>query len=379
VVSELDWPLRRHHDLIAGVQEYADDRGWAVEVGRFPELRMEAGVRFDGMVGRIESGTFAAAEAAKIPVVNCWLNSPVAQLTPNVHIDPFAIGRMAAEHLIARGLRQLVAVGLQRRPASRHFCAGTAAAAGEHGVTCREYKLSPAFESRPQDWRRLVAGLEAETACWKAPMGLAVWSDSMGRAVLTILQDLGWRVPEDIALVGTGNEPLLSTTIRPTLSSIDPGHRRVGHEAAALLERLMRGQPAPSETIFVPPKELVVRASSDVFAVRDRQVQRALRFMADNSHQTIGVADIADVTELSRQVLERRFRQELGTTINNELLRLRVERLKRLLVETDTPVKELGGRAGFGTPANMFQVFKSRTGLTPAAYREQHADPRQRI
>lgn len=234
-----------------------------------------------------------------------------------------------------------------------------------------------AFEDSSKSWRKTVALLKKAATKWERPIGLIAHQDQTARVVISILQDLGWRVPEECAVVATGNDLMICAGVHPTLSSIDLGYHRNGYEAARLLDQLMQGETVSTEPILLPPKELVVRATSDVFSVRDPQLQRALRFMADNSCQAIGVPEITAATDLSRQVLERRFREQLDTSINNELMRLRVELLKRLLVETDTGIKKLGRQAGFGTPANMFQVFKTRVGITPAAYRAEHADPRR--
>ena len=99
--------------------------------------------------------------------------------------------------------------------------------------------------------------------------------------------------------------------------------------------------------------------------------------MAENCHRKINVNDITAATKISRQLLERRFRAQLDTSINNELVRLRIERLKRLLVETDMPVKQLQSQAGFGAIGNMYKAFKEHTGMPLQAYREKHADPRR--
>jgi LacI family transcriptional regulator len=378
VASELDWPIRPHYDVIAGVQDYADSQeDWLVEVSRYPEVRMEEGIRFDGIVGRIEPDTLAAAREAGIPVVNVWISSPVVDEVSNVHVDLVAAGRMAAEHLIARGLRRLVTVGLRGRVTTKRYAAGVAAVAKQEKISCSHYVVPTGYEENRRNWRKTLGILKKALAKWEPPIGLAAHHDQTARVLVTILQDLGWRVPEECAMVATGNDAMVCAAVQPSLSSIDLGYHRNGYDAAGMLDQLMRGKTAPTEPVLVPPKELVVRATSDVFSVRDPEVQRALRFMADNSHCSIGVPDIAAATGLSRQVLERRFRVHLDTSINNELMRLRVERLKRLLVESDTRIKKLGRQAGFGTPANMFQVFKARVGTTPAAYRAEHADQKR--
>jgi LacI family transcriptional regulator len=150
------------------------------------------------------------------------------------------------------------------------------------------------------------------------------------------------------------------------------GYQECGYEAARLLDRLMQGAPPPTEPLHTPPKELVVRRSSDVFAVSDPQVAQALRYMADHTGDTLSVPSIARSVGLGRQSLERRFNRHVGRTINDELIRLRVERLKRLLVESDQPIKTVSVEAGFGTTVNMYTMFKRHTGMTPKAYRKKH-------
>ena len=102
----------------------------------------------------------------------------------------------------------------------------------------------------------------------------------------------------------------------------------------------------------------------------------ALRFMAGNLHHKISVPEIAKKVGVGRQVLERRFRQSLKRGVNEEVTRLRVSKMKRLLVESDQTIGEISHLVGFGTVANMNVMFKRFTGRTPQAYRDLHA-PKQ--
>jgi LacI family transcriptional regulator len=124
--------------------------------------------------------------------------------------------------------------------------------------------------------------------------------------------------------------------------------------------------------VFTPPEQLLVRRSSDVFAVSDPKVAEALRFMADFAGKKLSVPIIARHVGLGRQSLERRFRQHVGRAINDELIRLRVEKVKRLLVESDEPIKSISAKAGFGSTVSLHTMFKRHTDLTPQAYREKH-------
>jgi LacI family transcriptional regulator len=123
---------------------------------------------------------------------------------------------------------------------------------------------------------------------------------------------------------------------------------------------------------LIPPKELVVRRSTDFFAVDDPRVARALSFMARQTTDRLSVAEVARSVGVGSQTLERAFHASLGRTVNEELIRLRISKLKRLLVESGESIKELGARSGFGTSANMFAMFKRHTGMTPRDYREKH-------
>jgi LacI family transcriptional regulator len=377
IASQLQAPFRHLHELISGAQEYAAEAGWESEICYVPDVQMEEGVHFDGIVGRITSEAMTAAEDAGIPVVNVWQNSPVEKRAVNVYTDYEAAGRMATEHLLARGFRRIISLGPRRWTSTKAFRQGVATSAAEHAAVHSHCLLPEAPEESGEKWRQIVARMKKLSADWDQPIGLAVHLDENARILAMILGGMGWDIPGQVAIVSTGNELLTCTAADPSLSSIDMGTHRNGYEAAALLGRLMNGEEAPARTIFTPPKELVMRRTTDVYAVRDPEVQRALRFMAENCHRKINVNDITAATKISRQLLERRFRAQLDTSINNELARLRIERLKRLLVETDMPVKQLQSQAGFGAIGNMYKAFKEHTGMPLQAYREKHADPRR--
>jgi LacI family transcriptional regulator len=373
VAVELQWPMRMHYELSAGVQDYAKaETDWVVEVSRYPELRIERGIRFDGVCGRISKDCLAAARDAGIPVVNTWINSPVADKTPNIFVDQREAGRIALEHLYARGLRRFAVFAPRNRIGARLFREGAMAAADEFGCPCRHYHISPVFEESSARMKKTEQSIERASKDWEAPIGLCVPSDDIARAIASTLLDLDWRIPDDAAMVTSGNNELICGQISPTLSSVDSGYYQNGFEAAALLDRLIGGERAPKAPIVVPPKELVVRRSSDVFAVKDPHVARALRFMAENSSQPLSVARIAASAGVCRQRLDVGFRREIGRTVNNELVRLRIEHLKRLLVDSDDTLAKVSSDAGFGTTVHMYRTFKRHVGMTPKQYRETH-------
>ncbi|MFP8871144.1 MAG: substrate-binding domain-containing protein, partial [Myxococcota bacterium] len=315
----------------------------------------------------------AAAQAAGTPVVNVWLGSPIATEAPCVYANYHAAGRMVAEHLIARGLRRLAHFGYARDPASLQNSQGMREVAREHGYPFTHHLVSSHFSENRDQWIRFTAYVQKSQAVWEAPLGVGFIDDSLCRSVASACLVMEWSIPEQLALVGSGNNTLICNSIDPTLSTIDMGFHQCGYEAAKLLDRLMRGGTPPEEAQFTSPSQLVVRRSSDAFAVSDPKVAQALRFMADNVGDVHSVPSIAKSVGLGRQSLERRFNQHVGRTINEELIRFRVETLKRLLVESTESIKTLSIEAGFGTTVNMHTMFKRQTGMTPAMYRKKHS------
>ena len=156
------------------------------------------------------------------------------------------------------------------------------------------------------------------------------------------------------------------------MTSIDVGYAQVGYRAAAMLDRLMNGAEVPPEPELVAPAELIPRQTTDSFAADDPMVARAMRFIAENGHRPMQVNDVATAVATTRRTLERRFRESIGRSIAGEITRLRLERAKRRLVETDAPLKDIAKDAGFRVADHFYKVFARVEGMPPSRYREQH-------
>ena len=373
---DLAWPFKRHYEIFAGIRDFAEKHAdWTFDLGNFPHYELAHGRRYAGIVGRIGKDCLMAARKARIPVVNVWIDSPVADLLPGVYFDSHAIGRMAAEHLIVRGFRRLAYFGFRRSADAKRQFEGMREVASEHGYPCAGYWTYPGFTEKADKWANFVAYIKQVQDDWEAPLGMLLQGDEICHSVSTICRGGGWQIPEQLALLGCGNEQAICNATVPSLSSIDRGDRRIGYEAARLLNDWMRGGKPPATPLMIPPKEVMVRGSTDCHAVSDLRVARALSHMAGKSTAKLPVPEIARFVGVGCQTLERAFQEHLGRSVNEELIRLRVANLKRLLVDSEDSVKELSERVGFGTTANMFPLFKRLTGITPKQYREKHGSP----
>jgi LacI family transcriptional regulator len=376
LMLELDWPLKRHHGVFAGTQHYAQERGrWECIVDAHPQQRLVEGGRgtpaYDGIIARVRRPLAKIAKRVGVPMVNVWVNSPVTDV-PLVSPDYEAVGRMAAAHLMGRGFRQFGFLGFSRQrtvKAKRRAFEATVAAAG---YPCSALLVPSGYASRASNWGLFNERLDEWIDTWDLPIGVHVSYDILCRYLACACARKGVHVPREAALVGTHNEPVLCAHPEPSLTSIELGYERVGYQAAELLDQMMDGAPAPNAPILLEPTALVPRQSTDSLAVDDPLVAQALRFISEHGHERIQVSHVAAAAPTTRRTLERRFRAVLGRSVGEEVARLRVERAKRLLAESDTPIKRLASEAGFRDAMHMCNTFKRVEGITPSAYRRQH-------
>ncbi len=201
------------------------------------------------------------------------------------------------------------------------------------------------------------------------PLGLIACNDFRGIQALDACRRSGIAVPEEVAVVGVDNEELVCTLAYPPLSSVVPDARSIGYEAAALLDRLMRGETAPAAPLSIPPVDVITRLSTDINAIADPDVATAMRFIRERACEGIGVADVLSRVPVSRSVLQRRFRSLLGRSIHGAIAGVRLQRAKQLLIDTDLPLSAIAQRAGFSHVEYLCAAFRQATGLSPGTYR----------
>lgn len=374
VAIDIRFGVRHHIDIYAGIHRFAQSADWDYELDPFISVdrRPDRGGRYSGIIARATKQLVGLAARAGIPMVNVWSGSPVVAKVPTVMADYAAAGRMAAEHLLSRGHRRFAFQGVLRHRGSLAAEESFAAAVGAAGFECTTLRVSGACDETPLAWENYLTRVGKWIAGWRKPLGVFVPQDIYCRFLANACRRAGLRIPEDVALIGLGNEPLLCAHPEPSLSSVDAGFERVGYEAAALLERLMSGGKRPTEPTFVEPKELVLRRSTDLWLVDNETVADALRFIAEHSHEKISVGDVALHACAAVRSLERHFRAVLGRTVKDEITRLRMERAKRLLVEVDEPIKFIARSCGFSGATYFHEAFIKSEGVTPVAYRRLH-------
>lgn len=371
IAIDLDWPIPHHQGVVSGALKYGREKGWSCEIDPFIGFPGAASGNFDGVIGRVGRELASWAARTRTPTVNVWTNSP-SRKPPLVAVDYEAAGRLAAVHLGDRGLRRFGFIGRENDASTRLLLDGFRRTLSALGFSV-DVLLVPGDPQDVESWIRLQRPLRRWVASWRSPIGVMASVDILARHLCNACHHAGVRIPDDVAIVGSGNTALLCELLEPTISSLEHGYERVGRRAAELLEALMAGQKAPVKPLLLPPSGVVARRSSDMFAVDDPSVAAALRAIWAGSGRPLKVSSILQGIPASRRTLERRFRDALGRTIHDEIRKAHVEQAKRLLVETRESLKVVAARAGFSDPQQFSRVFRSSEGLTPQRYRQVHA------
>ena len=358
--------------ILAGVRRAARAAEWSLDIepARLGEMPPPWFRRWDGdgVIVRLASPRAAEAIARRsLPVVDV-AGSVSGGALPRVRFDDVAIGRMAATHLVERGLPSVAFCGIADVDWSRDRERGVIAAAG------RLVHADPFHLESGQSGRTAPSTLVGRIAVWLAalprPVGVVACDDIHAAMVLDACRLAGLDVPNAVAVVGAGDDQSMCKAADPPLSSVMVDAARAGELATGLLGRLLDGRGRPADRdVVVPPLRVEVRRSSDVFAIDDPHVAAVLRLVRGGELRHQRVAKLVAASGLPRRSLLRRFQESLGHSLHEELIRARVARAERLLVDTDLPIAEVASRAGFNYPEYLGRVFRQRHGCSPREFR----------
>ncbi len=330
--------------------------------------------RGDGIIAqitdRVNLQQYRAAARRGIDVVD------VAGLVPDIGLpqvisDSIAIGRMAAEHFIERGYKNLGFSGTPGLLHSDQRLAGFRQAAQQAKIDIqvfnphRMHRVLGINEADDQELTRWVLSLTK-------PCGVMALSDGRARQLAEACHRASVRVPDQIAIIGVDNDEIICELMAPRLSSVAVPTEQIGYAAADMLAALMAGNPPDQQQVLIPPTAVAERYSTAALAIEDPDVAAALRLMRENRGKPYNVDQLLRELPVSRRRLEMLFRKFLGCSPHQEIERLRLAYAQRLLAETDWPIPQVAERCGYNSLAHFSHMFRKKCDVPPSAYRRRY-------
>ncbi|MBR1836097.1 MAG: substrate-binding domain-containing protein [Kiritimatiellae bacterium] len=301
----------------------------------------------------------------KAPLASC----------PCVRMDSRAVGAMAARYFLGRGYRSFAYVG---EPCGMYWSAerraGFVEALAKAGHSAAVFDGPwPARAKRSWTAERpsMIRFLRS------LPRPAAVFAAMDGRAMLVLDACIraGLSVPEEIAVLGVDDDPIICNACVPALSSIRTGGYRRGLHLAAMLDDLMHGRPVPRDAVVEEPLSVETRGSTGYDAMSDPVLGKAVAFI--RAHGASGRCDVGAVAAAagcSRRYAEKKFREKLGVSVRRFVLSAKIERAKRLLEKETMPIGEIPAAVGVRCNCHLSVLFKKETGFSMRDWRRLHRD-----
>lgn len=377
ILLDLELAYAFDRRAFAGITAAANENGHTRLVRRMNRNRWDVIVRdhpVDGViVPRLTEAEQRDLIATGLPFV-CLADVPGE--APNQYIvamDEAAIGASAAQYFLEANFQNFACFG--RPNALRYFSrrlGSFAEGASAAGYTCAYGPPSDGLPIRQNGEVEDENGWDSEAEAWfrALPKPVAVFtpSDAYAQVAVFAAREAGLRVPDDVAVLGVDDDDVYCMTTSPQLSSVITPGWQVGKDALELLLDVLAGKKMPHRTM-VAPAGIVARGSTSDFALQDQDVIAAVRFIRERAVRGITVGQVADHVALSLRTLERRFLATLNHTVQDEIRRAKVNRAKRLLIDTDLPFVEVARLSGIVQQSQLNRLVKMDTGQTPKEFR----------
>ncbi len=282
--------------------------------------------------------------------------------------DPVSLASTAVEHLHGIGYRNFLYLGIPKADGSRRRCVALTEQLKPRG--CKLHSVEIALERLVGERiDRRVASLLKRL---EKPLAIVTVNDSFATPISAIAQELGFRIPEDVGILGVGDSAAARIS-SPPISTIRTPQERIAYEATRLVHRMIEGRRLASKNLSVPGEELIVRASTaPKLRSNGGDIQQALDLIRRKACEGIKIPEIASQLRMSVRALELQFAAEVGHSVGEELRRVRLQRAKELLLRADLSVTRITTLIGYSDSAYFTRFFREHTGQTPSEFRRQH-------
>lgn len=370
-------------EIVAGIGAYLGSTRAAWELFMEEDFRCRpesmAGWQGDGIIADFDDPDIAAALAGSAcPVVAVGSSyrrrEDYPAGIPYVATDNPALVRLAFEHLRDAGLSRFALYSMPATPRNRWAQEREQAfleLLASHGCDGEVFRGNA---TEAQTWHAAQRALIDWLQHLPKPVGIVAVTDARARHLLQACMTADIPVPESVAIIGIDNDPLTRMLSRIPLSSVIQGTQQMGRLAASFLHRQLSSGLCQSEPVLVAPAGIHVAGSSQHQPLSNPWVMRARHYIRQYAGQGIKAEQVVKHLGIARSTLEAYFRKELGRTIHDEIIQVRLRRAQELLLKGEVSCGEIALQCGFNSLPYMHAVFRRELGCTPREYQQRERD-----
>ena len=357
--------------ILEGIQRYAEQAGqW--HCVRDPFAGSGSAIDYDGVIAPGDSGLWKRLQAAGVPAVFVGWQASVLRM-PRVAEGRFQAGTLVGKHLVDREYLHFGYVGLSYKYASSRLEETFRRALHTRGRGCDSVLLSVRSVRKAKRWRRHGEILGEWLDTLSLPAGVLCVDDALAHTLAEAALAKGLRVPEDVGIVGAGNDPLYCNWPPCRLTSVEFDYEAVGRRAARLLDRFIDSGVPATRNLYILPR-LVPRASTDRRFRHDPVVAKAVAWIAAHCHEPMRVGDVAEAVGVGQRHLRRRLQRVRDRTVRQEIVLARLARARDILAATALSQGEVARACGFVSERAFARAFRRYHGAAPGACRDARPD-----
>lgn len=371
VLMALEWYDSKIHE---GIAQYAKEAGWILDASMARTNTMPEKWEGDGVITLLHeenSKYMPYIQALSLPTVG--IGYSLQDHYPVLVGDHEKTGALAAEHFLDRNFQNFVFVFFDHNTLEKERCAGFEKALDQSKKPYQLKKWKNPIRTKTRSYREVRDWLVEELKDAPKPLAIMAQNDDSAILVLYACIDAGISVPEEVAVMGADNNPLICDFAPIPLSSVDCDLHSLGYNAGKILNKMIQGESPPKAPFLSPPKGVVLRRSTDIPAIENPVIAKAVRHIWDHFEEPINVETIIELTGLSRSLVYAEFDHAIGSSIAKEITRCRINKAKKLLSTTDLSINEIAPACGFTGVVSFCRAFNRETGMTASTYRKYPA------
>jgi LacI family transcriptional regulator len=288
---------------------------------------------------------------------------------PNITSNYEKTGVKAAEYFLSKGYRNFAFYGFKEFVWSRERAVGFSDRLKKSGFSV--YHFNNTQRSKHRLWYYSQSPLSDWLVQLPKPIALFACDDNQASHIAEACNLAGIRVPDEVSILGVDNDEIVCNMSNPPTSSIALDTENAGYKVAELIESMILKKTSQFQDILVESTAIISRQSTDIFAIDDSEVLKALQFIRKSISEKIQVADVVKHIALSRRAIEKRFMRIIGRSIYQEILFRKMQKAAQLLLQTKYSIMDIAIQCGFDDDKNFARMFQKTHNISPLHYRKK--------